>query len=125
MLTKLTLLSSSVLARDMILSDLRADDHIAKPSVKGFFSTNCKGSVNRLKRGPEDWNKIIAAGEQYEDTEFKKRKMLYDWPYDDWWKSFLFDMNLNLWQTEFVRLGEAYPDYSMWGTSGVEFTDPR
>lgn len=71
------------------------------------------------------WEDIISAGEQYTDDSFKKKDMLYSWPMAKFWSPFTYDWSLLFGVTEWIRLGETYPDNTMWGADDVDFAGPE
>jgi hypothetical protein len=77
---------------------MRAED-LAKPLVRGLIPEGCKASVRRLKNGPELWSTVISEGEEYTDKSFKKKNMLYSWPYNNWWTTLTYDTQLMFWST--------------------------
>lgn len=96
MLSKLTFAVSASLTRQISLADLRSEDiaHSTNPIVQGLFPKGCRAPVNRLKKGPEVWEDVIAAGELYTDKDFKKKDMLYQWPVTGFWAPFTYDIGL-------------------------------
>lgn len=82
----------------------------------------CKFAVNRLKEGPEVWTDVIAEGKKYTDSSFKKKDMLFAFPYNSWTTTFWYNYDLFTSETQWVRLGEEYPTFSLYGT-GTDWLD--
>lgn len=104
-----------VSARESTLESLRSGLK-QTPQVEGLFN-GCKFSVKRLYQGPEDWEAVIQSGEKYTDKSFKKKEMLYTFPHTNWFSIFLYNFDLFTKATRWVRLGEEYPDNTLFGTS--------
>ena len=122
MLSKL--LSASLLAinaRESTLEDLRSGLS-TPPKVEGLLPKGCKFAVNRLKSGPENWPNIVEKGKKYTDNNFKRRDMLYTFPYSDWMNIGWYNFDLFLGDTKWVRLGEQYPNLSLYG-AGTDWLD--
>lgn len=91
-------------------------------SVAAWGET-CDHSIKRLKKGPEIYTDVIQAGSGYEDESFNGRDMLYWLGFEDLGK--LRDYEWNLWwgTYTFQRIGEVYPDATMFGSTNPEWHD--
>lgn len=103
-------------ARSSTLDSLRSGYH-STPKVEAPLINGCQFAVNRLKDGPEDWEAIIVSGQKYTDYSFDKKAMLYTFPYSDWINTFFYNLDLWMGDSYWVRLGEEYPDNTLFGTS--------
>lgn len=77
--------------------------------------------MNRLKKEPVDYQAIIAKGDKYTDYTFERSQQYFALPHSGWNEFldyWLFGWALYDWR----RLGDAYPDATLFG-NGLDFDD--
>ena len=79
------------------------------------WDLSCTATVDRLKKGPEDWNQVIAGGRVYTDHDFKGKDTYFKLPWAGWGE--LFDY----WSYSytFERLSEQFPTATLFGSDNV------
>ena len=77
----------------------------------------CSSSVNILKEGPDDYNSIISAGEKYKDPKFNGLKTIFTWNGSNIMAYYAALFELWMFGGSFERLGEHYPDSTLFGTN--------
>lgn len=77
----------------------------------------CDSSIKRLKQGPPSFTDIISEGRTYEDDTFNGRDMLYWFGYNNVGKSFLYEFEMFIGSMAFQRVGDVYPDATMFGSN--------
>ena len=77
----------------------------------------CNSAITRIKQGPAEFNLIIDKNQVYEDESFNGRDTLYWFGYDSIGKFFTYEYGLFLGTYGFQRLGDVYPDATMFGNN--------
>lgn len=95
------------------------------PIVQGLPITfGCTEAIDRLKKGPKDWEQIIGSGVTYHDQDFNGLETLF-WLNGSYYSSSLvFAAEYFFFGARFKRLAEEYPDGTMFGDETSMFTDP-
>ena len=115
-------------AREGILESLRVETPFVQ-RLRDGIDLRCTSTVDRLKRGPADYKSIIERGLRgrrktrgYTDRDFYGVDQYYKLPWSGWsaWEDYwMYGFNYY-----FQRLGEKYPDATLFGTDGVpKFSD--
>lgn len=110
--------------RVSILESLKVQTPQVERKNANGVDLRCTSTVDRLKRGPADWKAIIEKNSRrkYTDRDFRGVDQYYKLPWSGWsaWE----DYWMYGYGYYFQRLGEKYPDATLFGSDGVpNFSD--